>query len=114
MPPTLFPSNTESLGEKIQAALPGARVVKALNTVSSVVMIDPGKVGGGEHHLLICGNDPQAKAAVAARMEEWFGWKHTLDLGDITMARGTEMYLPLWVRLYGVMKTPAFNIRIVT
>jgi hypothetical protein len=43
-----------------------------------------------------------------------FGWKNVIDLGDITTARGTEMFLALWVRLYGKMKTPAFNIRIVT
>lgn len=29
-----------------------------------------------------------------------FGWRDIVDLGDITTARGTEMYLPLWVRLF--------------
>jgi predicted dinucleotide-binding enzyme len=114
MPPSLFISNTDSLGEQIQAALPKTRVVKTLNTVSSVVMIHPGRVGGGEHHLFLCGNDASAKTTVAGLLKEWFGWKHFVDLGDITMARGTEMYLPLWVRLYGAMKTPAFNVRVVT
>lgn len=113
-PPSLFLPSTESLGEKIQAALPGVRVVKALNTVSSVVMIDPGKVGGGDHHLLLCGNDAPAKQRVQELLKQWFGWKHFIDLGDISMARGMEMYLSLWVRLYGVMKTPSFNIRIVS
>jgi hypothetical protein len=51
---------------------------------------------------------------VTGLLKSWFGWKHVVDLGDITTSRGTEMYLPLWVRLYGTMKTPAFNIRIVT
>ena len=114
MPPSLTISNTDSLGERVQAAVPGARVVKALNTVSSVVMIDPGRVGGGDHHLFVCGNDAAAKATVMDLLKEWFGWKHFVDLGDITNARGMEMYLPLWVRLYGAMKTPAFNVRIVT
>ena len=113
-PPTLFLSNTESLGEKIQAAFPDTRVVKTLNTVSSVVMVDPGKIGGGDHALFVCGNDAAAKAKVTELLDAWFGWKHVVDLGDITTARGTEMYLALWVRLYGKMKTPAFNIRIVT
>ncbi len=113
-PPSLFLSNTESLGEQIQAAFPDTRVVKTLNTVSSVVMVDPGKIGGGEHHLFVCGNDEAAKAKVTELLGSWFGWKHVVDLGDITTARGTEMYLAFWVRLYGKMKTPAFNIRIVT
>ncbi|MGO9308073.1 MAG: NADPH-dependent F420 reductase [Spirochaetia bacterium] len=113
-PPRLFLSNTESLGEQIQAAFPDTRVVKTLNTVSSVVMVDPGKIGGGDHALFVCGNDEAAKTTVTELLGSWFGWKHVVDLGDITSARGTEMYLPLWVRLYGKMKTPAFNIRIVT
>jgi 8-hydroxy-5-deazaflavin:NADPH oxidoreductase len=113
-PPSLFVSNTESLGEQIQAAFSGAKVVKTLNTVSSVVMADPGKVGGGDHHLFVCGNDPAAKSKVTELLKSWFGWKNIVDLGDITMARGTEMYLALWVRLYKKMNTPAFNIRIVT
>jgi 8-hydroxy-5-deazaflavin:NADPH oxidoreductase len=113
-PPSLFISNTESLGEKIQAAFPATRVVKTLNTVSAVVMVDPGKVGGGEHDLFLCGNDAAAKSRVTGLLQSWFGWKHVVDLGDITTARGTEMYLPLWVRLYGKLNIPAFNIHVVT
>lgn len=113
-PPSLFISNMESLGEKIQAAFPAAKVVKTLNTVSAVVMVDPGKVGGGEHDLFVCGNDAAAKAQVTGLLKSWFGWKHVVDLGDITAARGTEMYLPLWVRLYGKMNMPAFNIHVVS
>src|SRR5688572_19315582 len=48
-PPTLTVCNTDSLGEQIQRAFPKAKVVKALNTVSSVVMINPAAVAGGEH-----------------------------------------------------------------
>ena len=36
-----------------------------------------------------------------------------MDLGDISAARGTEMYLPLWLRLYGGLGTGSFNIAIV-
>ena len=36
-----------------------------------------------------------------------------LDLGDITAARALEMYMPLWVRLFGAAQTPAFNIKVV-
>lgn len=36
-----------------------------------------------------------------------------IDLGDVTNARGQEMWLPLWVRLFGAVKTPMFNLKIV-
>jgi len=44
-----------------------------------------------------------------------FGWKrdNIVDLGDISAARGTEMYLPLWLRLWGVVGSPHFNIRVI-
>jgi len=34
------------------------------------------------------------------------------DLGDITNARGTEMLLPIWRRLWGKLGTPMFNCKI--
>lgn len=42
-----------------------------------------------------------------------FGWKHILDLGDITAERGTEMSLSLWLRLWGVLGTGILNVRVV-
>ena len=39
--------------------------------------------------------------------------RDVIDLGDITTARGAEMYLALWVRLFGVLGTPAFSIKVV-
>jgi 8-hydroxy-5-deazaflavin:NADPH oxidoreductase len=112
-PPTLSISNTSSLGEQIQAAAPGALVVKALNTVNVGVMVEPGKVGAGEHDLLICGNDVDAKRQVLEFLQTRFGWRHAIDLGDITNARGTEMYLALWTRLLGALGTADFNVRVV-
>lgn len=35
------------------------------------------------------------------------------DLGDITTARGVEMYLPLWLRLYAILPSPMFSIKVV-
>ncbi len=35
-----------------------------------------------------------------------------IDLGDITTARGAEMLLPVWVRLYGALGTGMFNFKI--
>jgi predicted dinucleotide-binding enzyme len=113
MPPSLTVCNTDSLAEQIQRAFPKAKVVKALNTVNALVMVNPNSVGNGDHHLPICGNDAPAKATVTEFLRANFGWKHVIDVGDITAARGTEMMLPIWVRLMGTLKTPMFNFKIV-
>ena len=112
-PPILGVCNTDSVGEQIQRAFPEARVVKALNTVNAAVMVDPATVPG-EHDIFVCGNDEDAKTQVRGLLES-FGWpgEHILDLGDISAARGTEMYLPLWLRLIGAVGGPRFNIRVV-
>jgi 8-hydroxy-5-deazaflavin:NADPH oxidoreductase len=114
MPPTLTVCNTDSLGEQIQREFPDVRVVKALNTVNCDIMIAPSRVPG-DHDLFICGNDAAAKGEVTDWLCEWFGWKpgNIVDLGDITNSRGTEMFLALWVRLWGVLGTPHFNIHVV-
>ena len=44
MPPTLWVSNTNSLGEQIQRAFPRAKVVKSLNTMNARIMVNPGAV----------------------------------------------------------------------
>ena len=112
MPPTLSVCNDDSLGERIQAAFPGARVVKALNTMNNQVMTDPARVPG-EHNVFVCGEDEAAKAEVGGLLRE-FGWSEgqIVDLGGISAARGTEMYLPLWLRLMGSLGTPDFNIEV--
>jgi predicted dinucleotide-binding enzyme len=111
-PPTLSVCNDDSLAEQIQAAFPETRVVKSLNTVNSSVMVDPGRVRG-EHSVFVCGDDEAAKAQVRALLEA-IGWapESIVDLGDLTGARATEMYLALWVRLYGTLDTADFNIAI--
>jgi predicted dinucleotide-binding enzyme len=107
--------NTESLGERIHRAFPQTRVVKALNTVNCDIMIEPSRVPG-DHNLFICGNDATAKKEVTKYLSNWFGWEpqNVVDLGDITAARGTEMMMPLWMRLFqGVIGHPHFNWQIV-
>ncbi|MBA3866305.1 MAG: NAD(P)-binding domain-containing protein [Solirubrobacterales bacterium] len=110
MPPRLAFCNDESLGERIQAAHPEARVVKTLNTVNCAVMVDPGKVRG-DHVIFVCGDDGAAKAQVSALLVA-IGWPadSILDLGGIESARATEMYLPLWLALYGHFGDAEFNI----
>lgn len=113
MPPTLTICNDDSLGERIQAEFPEAKVVKTLNTTNAHVMTDPSQVGGGDHTMFVCGNDADAKKRVAQWLKEWFGWRDVIDLGDITTSRGTEMILPIWVRLWAVLGTPSFNFKVV-
>jgi predicted dinucleotide-binding enzyme len=113
MPPSLLVSNTDSLGEQIQRALPRTRVVKTLNTVNALLMVDPRQLAGGDHTNFVAGDDAGAKAEVTRLLQEGFGWRDVVDLGDITTARGLEMYLPLWVRLWGALKTPMFNLKVV-
>jgi 8-hydroxy-5-deazaflavin:NADPH oxidoreductase len=112
VPPALTVCNTDSLGEEIQRAFPKARVVKSLNTVNALVMVDPDGVGGGDHSMFVCGNDAEAKATVVTLVRS-LGWRDVIDLGDITSARGAEMYLPIWLRLMGALRTPKFNIKVV-
>jgi predicted dinucleotide-binding enzyme len=113
MPPSLFVPSTDSLGERIQNAFPEARVVKALNTVSSQLMVNPGKVGNGEHTIFMCGNDGAAKDIVRSLLRDGFGWQDVMDVGDITTARGAEAYVLFWTRLFAAIGAPDFNVRLV-
>ena len=105
--------NTDSLAEQIQSAFPETRVVKTLNTVNSNVMVDPAKLLETTD-IFVSGNDIEAKATVVAILRDWFGWHSVIDLGDITTARGVEMFLPLWRSLRNVIPALRFNIKVVT
>lgn len=112
-PPALFVAgNQDSLGEQLQRAFPRARLVKALNTIAAPVMVDPARLPG-EHVTFIAGDDADAKARVRGLLTEGFGWRRVIDLGDISGARATEGYMALWLRLWGVVQTPMFNLQIV-
>ena len=108
-PPTLDPVNTDSLGEQIQQEFPGTRVVKTLNTMNCLVMVEPARVPG-DHSVFLCGNDAGAKKTVSELLAS-FGWPPgaVTDLGDISGARGMEMVLPLWLRLLQTFGDGDFN-----
>lgn len=112
-PPELAPCNTDSVAESIQRAFPAARVVKTLNTVTAAVMVNPGMISS-PHTIFVAGNDAAAKLDTK-RLLQSFGWADgdILDLGDISNARGTEMYLALWIRMYRALGDPRFNIHVV-
>jgi predicted dinucleotide-binding enzyme len=105
-------SNTNSLAEQIQQAYPSVKVVKNLNTVTAQVLVYARKLADGDHQIFVGGNDADAKAQVSELLKS-FGWLHIMDLGNITTARGTEVYLPLWFRMYGMVQDSLFNIKIV-
>ena len=109
--PTLFTAGGNSLGERVQKEVSrGAGRQDAQHRKCK--RHDGSSTRAGQSDLLLCGNDAAAKEAVKALLAA-FGWKSIQDLGDITGARGMEAYLLLWLRLYGVLKTADFNIRIV-
>ena len=112
MPPTLSVVNTDSLGEQIQRRFPEAKVVKTLHTMNAYLMVDPAQLAGADHTVFVSGDDPEAKAAVTDLLRS-FGWTDIIDLGDITTARGTEMVLPVWLRLFDALQKPVFNFKIV-
>jgi 8-hydroxy-5-deazaflavin:NADPH oxidoreductase len=111
-PPSLFVKDTDSLAEQIQRAFPAARVVKSLNTMTAALMVDPARVGGGDHSTFVSGDDDEAKRIVVDLLTS-LGHTDVIDVGDLSTARGTEMLLPIWVRLMGALDTPYFNFKIV-
>ena len=110
-PPTLFVKDTDSLGEQIQRAFPESKVVKTLNTLTAALMVDPTALGESST-IFVSGDDVQAKATVVALLES-FGHDDVIDLGPLETARGTEMLLPLWLRLMGTLGTGTFNFKVV-
>jgi hypothetical protein len=113
MPPGLDPAITDSLAEQIQRTFPDTKVVKALNTVTAALMVDPRALAQGDHTLFVCGDDAEAKAEVTRLLREWFGWTDVFDVGDVTAARGLEAYLMLWIGLWHAAGTPMMNVKFV-
>jgi len=83
-----------SNGEIIQAAAPGAFVVKAFNTLNWSTMVDP-ESAGGPVSIPLVGDDADAKAAVAA-LVEGMGLE-PIDVGPIRYARYVEGMLIVWI-----------------
>ena len=100
-----------SLGEQLQAALPGARVVKTMNTAAMTILTDPSSLAPTS--VFLSGDDAAAKTTVAGLLHD-LGWADDaiVDLGGIATARGVEHYFLLFAAL---MQTggPNFNIRVV-
>jgi predicted dinucleotide-binding enzyme len=112
-PPRLAVSGDDSVAEQIQRQFPDAKVVKALNTVTAAVMVNPGSLPEATD-VPIAGDDAEAKSQVTDLLVD-LGWQRerVLDLGGVQAARGMEKYLMLWLPLMGSLGTPQFNIRLV-
>jgi predicted dinucleotide-binding enzyme len=87
----------DSMGERVQRALPQAHVVKAFNTVAAADMVRP-KYSGGPPTMFIAGDDAGAKTTVSDLLKG-FGWD-VADIGGITSARYLEAMCMAWL-LYG-------------
>ena len=94
-----------------------ATVVEAISRLGSrledsFTVVEPGRVPG-EHNVFLCGNDETAKRSAAGLIGS-FGWPagSLIDLGDISSARGTEMLMPLWLRLMRALGHADFNFHV--
>lgn len=110
-PPTLAVKDTDSLAEQLQRALPDTRVVKSLNTLTAELMVHPDRLPEPTT-VFVSGDDADAKQLVTDLLTE-LGHRDVIDLGGIETARGTEMWLPLWLRLMGALGTAEFNLKVV-
>ena len=110
-PPRLFVKDDDSLAEQVQRAFPGARVVKTLNTMNASLMVHPDRLPEGTT-VFVSGDEADAKAVVTDLLTS-FGHTDVLDLGDLSTARGAEMYVAFWVRAMGAVGSPEFNVKVV-
>ncbi len=88
-----FTGPNESLLERLQAAFPSARFVKAFSSVGNALMFRP-EVAGGPPTMFFCGNDEAARSEVADILRD-FGWEPR-DLGKAAAARAIEPLCMLW------------------
>jgi predicted dinucleotide-binding enzyme len=100
-PPKLSISGEDSLGERVQAALPQARVVKAFNIIGSPSFVEP-HFSDGAPTMLIAGYNGPAKETVADVLHD-FGWPPPIDLGGIEASRELEAICIAWVKIGGAL-----------
>ena len=112
MPPAVLTyDGGASLAEEIQRTLPGARVVKTLNTLTASLMVNPRQLAGGDHSIFLSGDDAAAKEQTADILRS-FGWRDIIDMGGLITARGAEMILPIWLQLFGAFGSPQYNFKV--
>jgi predicted dinucleotide-binding enzyme len=98
-PPKLSVTGEDSLGERVQRALPDAKVVKAFNTIGNASFVDPA-FSEGKPTMLIAGDDTDAKRTVGDVLAD-FGWPAPVDIGGIEASRELEAICIAWVKIGG-------------
>jgi len=98
-PPKLAISGEDSLGERIQRALPDAKVVKAFNTIGNQYFVDP-SFPEGQPTMLIAGNDEGATCTVGDVLAD-LGWPDPVDIGGIEGSRELEAICIACVKIGG-------------
>jgi predicted dinucleotide-binding enzyme len=111
VPPAVLASQERCLAERIQSAFPNLRVVKSFNTMAATIMVNPRRLKDGDHTIFVAGDDRDAKAKVTDLLRS-IGWIDILDLGPLAASRGPEMYLGMWVRLWGALQNGNINIKV--
>jgi 8-hydroxy-5-deazaflavin:NADPH oxidoreductase len=99
-PPKLSICGEDSLGERVQRALPDARVVKAFNTIGNQYFVTP-SFRDGRPTMLIAGDDEDAKRTVGDVLAD-FGWPEPVDIGGIAGSRELEAICIAWVKIGGL------------
>lgn len=107
----LYPNR--SLGELLQDALPGAKVVKSLNTLPGTLAVAPQSISEPTS-VFLSGDDREAKALVGSLLAD-LGWDadSQIDLGGIASARAAEHYFLLFVAMMQQFRGNPFNVRVV-
>jgi NADPH-dependent F420 reductase len=85
-----------SAAERIAGWAPGARVVKAFNTIGANNLENP-RFGDENATMFVCGDDAGAKA-VTSQLAEELGFE-VVDAGGLASARLLEPVAMLWIRL---------------
>lgn len=102
-------------GELVQQHLPGAHVVKTLNTINFRHMVHPsfGPDGADQPTMFLCGNDQAAKGAVRRLLQSDFGWRDVVDMGDIRAARILEPLAMAWIQYAILNQTVSHGIKFI-
>jgi len=95
-----------SNAEIIQAAAPGAYVVKAFNTLNWATMVDP-ESAGGPVSIPLVGDNARAKEKVA-ELVAGMGLE-PIDVGPLRDARWVEGMLILWINNRWGSTRPSFD-----
>jgi predicted dinucleotide-binding enzyme len=87
---------TDSAGEQVARWAPGAKVVKAFNSMGAVNFANP-RFGDEAASMFIAGDDAEAKSVVAGLTAE-LGFD-VVDTGPLTTSRWLEAIAALWIHL---------------